>query len=218
MRFSETFFASGFIIILAVCNVHLFSADTAASLCFENAAVMNGEWWRIITHPFVHVSWYHLLLDVAAVTILWREMSLPSPLRKLFVAWWCCAGSLITAAWFSPVIDQYGLCGLSGTAHGMMFFLGLHWITTSAKADKPKRIIGIAAGIILVGVSGLKSLIEVTTGQVIFTSIHAGDFGIPIVESHLGGIIGGLAAFLLLQTGTVRLIPADKMRSDAAAD
>jgi membrane associated rhomboid family serine protease len=29
-------------------------------------AVQQGEWWRVLTHPFVHVSWYHLRLCVAA--------------------------------------------------------------------------------------------------------------------------------------------------------
>jgi len=41
-------------------------------------------------------------------------------------------------------------------------------------------------------------MIEVISGNVIFSHLHIGDLGIPIVESHLGGVIGGLIAFLTL--------------------
>src|SRR6476659_2296856 len=36
------------------------------SMVFQPVAVRSGEWWRVLTHPFVHVTWYHLLLDATA--------------------------------------------------------------------------------------------------------------------------------------------------------
>lgn len=202
-----------FIILIVVCNTHLHKADHELLLHFDKASVMNGEWWRIITHPFVHVSWYHLLLDTAAVAILWQEIRLSSVLQKLFVGCCCAAGSLLIAAWFSPEINQYGLCGLSGTAHGMMFFLGLSWIVQSFRTGTIQRT-QLAAGLILAWISGLKSVIEVISGHVMLATMHAGDLGFPIVESHLGGIIGGLIAFILIGTASRnRLISANRKAS-----
>jgi len=188
-----------FIVLLAVCNVHLFSAADASILCYNTTAITNGEWWRIISHPFVHVSWYHLILDAAAVAILWQETKLGSTLHKLFAAGCCSAGSLVVSLLMSSLIDQYGLCGLSGTAHGLMFFLGLSWIFGNSSAPERNRYIRLAAGTLLAAASGLKSVHEVSSGHVLFASLHTGNLGIPIVESHLGGIVGGLFAFLLLR-------------------
>ncbi len=188
--------AIGFIFMLAVCNLHLLTAGSAAALSFSPAAVMSGEWWRIITHPFVHVSCYHLALDAAAVAILWREIDIPSPAVKFFAACWCGAGSLVAALLFSPDIGRYGLCGLSGTAHGLMLFLGLHWIGTAETFHGHGRLIRIMGGVLLSGIVVLKSLFEVTAGHVIWVSMHGGNIGVPIVESHLGGVVGGIIGFL----------------------
>ena len=55
----------GFVLIVAICNLHLLLGRDPTSLIFDTARVADGQCWRIVTHPFVHVSWYHLLLDSA---------------------------------------------------------------------------------------------------------------------------------------------------------
>lgn len=57
-----------------------------------------------------------------------------------------------------------------------------------------------AAGIVLAGTNMLKSLGEAATGQIVLASLHTGDLVVPIVESHLGGVAGGIIGFILIRT------------------
>ena len=187
----------GFVTVIALCNLHLVIGTDPTILVFKIEKVANGDWWRIITHPFVHVSWYHLLLDCAALLLLWRELRLRSVLYKLLVAASCATASLLFSLLTSSAITQYGLCGFSGTAHGLTLFLGIYWLAEAARYEKTSRLLLSLSGMLLVMASLGKSAIEVITGNVIFSPVHMGNLGIPIVESHLGGVIGGIGAALI---------------------
>lgn len=191
---------TGLGLVLILCNLHLIQDSSPASLVYRQDLVAAGEWWRIITHLFVHVSWYHLFLDAAAVCILWHEIELENPVKKVFVALFCAVGSLLTAVWFSPHVEQYGYCGLSGMAHGLMFFLGLVWLHRAFPTKGKKRfsLPLFCGGSALVTLSGIKSIMEVASGAVILSPLHFGNLGIPIVHAHLGGVVGGLSAFIIL--------------------
>ena len=190
----------GFLCIVMVCNLHLFFGTDPTILVFATEKVAGGEWWRVITHLFVHASWYHLLLDGGAVAFLWHEIDLDSLMKKFLVAVASTAGSLLAAIWFSPYIEKFGYCGLSGLAHGLMFFLGLVWLSQSILARRQDNaVLGrLVAGSLFVLLSGGKSIVEVVSGSVIFSQLHLGNLGIPIVHAHLGGVLGGFVAFVLL--------------------
>lgn len=189
----------GFVLIVAICNVHLLLGANPTVLIFDTERVADGEWWRLATHPFVHVSWYHLLLDSAALILLWKELRLDSTLQKFLAAVYCAGGSLLFALLTSEQVLRHGLCGFSGTAHGLAFFLGLCWLAESRYRHGNSRLLLVFAGLLLSFASLGKSLFEFFSGSVIFSQMHMGELGIPIVASHLGGVIGGLtAAFVML--------------------
>lgn len=202
-KLKKTNWKLGFVLILAVCNLHLLIGTDPAALIFDPAKVAQGQWWRIMTHPFVHVSWYHLLLDAAAVTLLWRELRFSSNLLKTFAAVCCAGASLLFALLASNQVAAYGLCGFSGTAHGLAVALGLNWAVESRGHHGSRRFLFFAAGLLLVLATAVKSLLEFITGTVFLSQMHMGELGVPIVASHLGGVLGGvvcsiLAALLLL--------------------
>lgn len=178
-------------------NLHLLTGVQPTSFLFETSSVLKGEWWRIFTHPFVHVSWYHLILDSAAILLLWRELYHLSRLEKLLVSLACGAMSLIFAICFSPHIHQYGLCGFSGVAHGLTVFLGWSWLCAAMRDNPAHRRWLTAAGLTLTLATIIKSILEMISGSVVFSSLHIGELGIPIVEAHLGGVAGGCLAFCL---------------------
>src|SRR5690348_16262975 len=62
---------------LAVCiaNAPLLAGHCWQALTFQPEAVRAGQWWRLLTHPFVHITWYHLLLDGVAFFILYHSLS-----------------------------------------------------------------------------------------------------------------------------------------------
>jgi hypothetical protein len=63
---SMRFELSTLVVTIILLNLRLFSGTCPVEWIFLPARVASGEWWRVVTHPFVHVSWYHLLLDASA--------------------------------------------------------------------------------------------------------------------------------------------------------
>jgi hypothetical protein len=72
LRLELLFFA----LILAIANAPLPGGVWQQQLVFFPGSLASGEWWRLVTHPLVHVSWYHLLLDGAAFLMLYAELGL----------------------------------------------------------------------------------------------------------------------------------------------
>jgi len=153
-------------------------------LCFSISAVLAGEWWRVLTHPFVHVSWYHALLDGAAFVLLYRMIEGPRVAYCVAAG----AGSLLAAVWFWPAIGATGLCGLSGIAHGLMAVSALEMIQRGDRWGW--GCLALVAG---------KSIWEAAPGQVFFAWLHFGLLGTPVAVCHLGGVVGGLVGFCTLR-------------------
>jgi len=181
-----------FLLLIITTNLHLIGVGSGYAWIFLPSAVSDGEWWRLVTHPFVHVSWYHLALDAGAFWLLYKNLDEKKWFRKLLVAGICGGASLLTATLFSPDITKAGLCGLSGTAHGLMAYAGLEMLST--KETK-------SAGMLTFLIVFAKSLYEASTGTVIFDFMHMGLCGSPLAICHLGGVMGGIAAY-----GSIRLV------------
>lgn len=182
-----------FAVVLALANAPLLVGNWHEPLVFFPALVGAGEWWRIITHPFVHVSWYHLLLDGAAFLMLYAELRhWPSWRRLGAVA--ASAASSLAAATSSPLIASDGFCGLSGIAHGLMAISAVEMI---GRGDLWGKRVGWCALLLVVG----KVLMEAASGEVVLSLLHFGLMGVPIAACHAGGVIGGLAfAFITLHS------------------
>src|SRR5712671_432519 len=65
---------SAITLLLVVLNWPLLYGTCNQALVFLPAPVRNGEWWRVLAHPFVHVTWYHLLLDGSAFLLLYKDL------------------------------------------------------------------------------------------------------------------------------------------------
>jgi rhomboid family GlyGly-CTERM serine protease len=170
--------ATGFVALLALL------LPLRDSLCFNPSAVVAGQWWRVVTHPFVHVSWYHLLLDGAAFLLLYHGLERH---RLRYVAA-TGAGSLLASLWFWPAIGTTGLCGLSGIAHGLMAVMALELIHRGDRLGW--SCLALVAG---------KAIWEGATGHVVFEGLHSGLIGTPVAVCHFGGVIGGAIAFAMLR-------------------
>jgi membrane associated rhomboid family serine protease len=152
------------------------------------------EW---ITHPWVHQSAYHLLLDGSAFLALWGMLSGSVRHRWGLLA----AANLGSAAsvWITGTGAAGAFGGLSGIAHGLMAAIAVDWMR-----DPEKRLRKPGAGLLILVLG--KALIETATGQPFFSSLHLGDIGTPLVICHLGGILGALA---------FQLIPLQRKNSSA---
>jgi rhomboid family GlyGly-CTERM serine protease len=179
-----------FAIIIAALNAPMLLTGSSKMFAFFPSAVVTGEWWRVLTHPFAHVSAYHLLLDAAAFFILYSSLEQASWFKRVGCAAICATGSLVVPLLIDSRISEIGLCGLSGIAHGLMVVAALEMANRRGASDT-QRWIGAAC---FIGVAG-KSLLETWTGGALFQSLHPASLGIPIVASHLGGVLGGAVAY-----------------------
>ena len=52
-----------FAVLLGVLNISFLSGSFSESLIYLPEKVAQGQLYRLVSHPFVHISIYHLLLD-----------------------------------------------------------------------------------------------------------------------------------------------------------
>ena len=142
------------------------------------------EPWRWLTHPFAHVSVYHLLIDASAFLSLLHAVQ-GKPVFRLGLVIICAIGGAFGALLDPVNINLSGFGGLSGAAHGLAIYAG--WIYT--KNDLPRdRLFGWCMIALVMG----KSIWEATSGTVFLHQLHFGSIGKPITWCHLGGALAGL--------------------------
>ena len=184
---------------VVIANLPLTAGGFARELIFMPDRVIQGEWWRILTHPFVHLSPYHLLLDATAFFILYYGLIEKSLLNRASYLVGGVMGGMIASICAAPAVSTIGLCGLSGVAHGLMAVSAIEYVSvTGGQGNRTPAIIG---GLFLFLVVG-KSVIEAVTGSVVFSSMHFGNIGIPIAVCHAGGALGALLAYAVTNCGS----------------
>lgn len=171
---------------LALCSVLImFGGDNAAQwLRYDRLAIMQGEYWRLLTAHLTHLGWSHLLLNLAGLFVLWAlvgdVLSRSGWLLLLFVS----ALTISAGLWlFDPQLRWY--VGLSGVLHGILLG-GALLLTLSGSRE----------GIYLLLVTVGKLLWEQLVGPMPGSEATAG--GKVIVNAHLYGAVAGGVYVLLL--------------------
>jgi rhomboid family GlyGly-CTERM serine protease len=178
-----------FLVIIILLNLPVLFGSCFQSLIFQPAAVGAGQWWRVLTHPFVHVTWYHFLLDGSAFVCLYAGLLESRMVRRLGYMVAAVAGSLAASWAVSAPGSVQSLCGLSGIAHGLMAVSALEMVRGNPPASAERRMGWITLGLV-VG----KAAFEAISGRMFFAFLDFGLLGSPVAVSHAGGIVGGLAA------------------------
>ena len=178
--------------LLFLCNYPLVHSSVAESLIFFPDRFVSGEWYRIVLAPFAHVSWYHLGLDAAAFLMLWHGLQESRCMGRITYFAGCWAGSMLVPLAVSSQIYTLGLCGLSGIAHGLFAITALEMITSRENMTTVKLGVALIAGLLI------KVAWELFSSGEVMMAMHVGDVGVPIVSSHLGGILGGGIAFTVI--------------------
>jgi rhomboid family GlyGly-CTERM serine protease len=173
-------------LVVFLLNWTLLFGREQTAFVFVPSLVRNGEWWRVFTHPFVHVSFYHLLLDASAFFLVYSGLEEKSWVTRVGYVVASAVGSLVVSLLGSSQIASVGLCGLSGVAHGLLAISALEMMRS-----KDKMI--ARAGWITFAIIIAKSVIEAVTGSVVFDFLHFGNVGKPIAVGHAGGVLGALA-------------------------
>lgn len=179
----------GPVIVVALIMIGLAVATTPLqeAMRYERAAILEGEWWRLLTGHLTHLNWGHLLLNLAGLGLVWllfRRDYRPTEWGLIALA------SMVAIDTGFLLIDTQLVwyVGLSGVLHGLMVAGAMHWGVEDGWA---------AWGLLMLLLA--KLVYEQLVGPMPFTADAAG--GPVVVNSHLYGAIGGgtCAAFIILR-------------------
>jgi rhomboid family GlyGly-CTERM serine protease len=171
---------SRLVIIIALFAIlaYFFNDELANTLVYQHQLITQGEVWRSFSAHFFHTNGFHLLLNLAALMLLWAlhgQFYTVKNYSLLFIssALICSAGMYF----FSPDIRQY--VGLSGVLHGIFVFGAMMDVRQGDKTGY----------LLFVGV-WLKIAHEQFYGasDEVATLIDAN----VAIDAHLWGAIGGL--------------------------
>jgi rhomboid family GlyGly-CTERM serine protease len=155
-------------------------------LRYEREAVLQGEYWRLVTGHLVHGSWLHLWLNCAGLGLIAALFPDHYSTRQ-----WLLIGllSLITIdlgfVFWEPQLTWY--VGLSGVLHGALAAGAIAWWRYETKR------LALALSVIFVG----KLVWEQMHGALPLSGGMA-----VVVDAHLYGAIGGVIAGTILWMNT----------------
>ncbi len=155
-------------------------------LRYDRQAIADGQMWRLVSGHLVHLSWMHLLMNLAALLIVTLGFG-----ARLFQSWGKVFGIFVLLClaisagfWLrNPELEWY--VGLSGVLHGLVALIAAHlWPRERTAA------LLLAAGLII------KVSWEQLTGP--NTDLAATIGGAVVVDAHLYGLVAGAALALLM--------------------
>jgi rhomboid family GlyGly-CTERM serine protease len=162
-----------------------FASPVVRDALVADGRIFDGQWWRLVTGPFVHATWGHLFRDLALVAIAGVAYEGPLAAKKLHVF----AGGLILPALAVLVArDAEWYCGLSGLSHALL---------AAALSYEFMRRRGAARAVVLglCAIAAAKPIYELLTGAPAFAmSLGAGVAQVPL--AHVVGVVVGIACGL----------------------
>jgi len=149
-------------------------------LVFDRAAIIDGQWWRLMTGNWVHFSTDHLLADAIAVGVAGGLIERQERMRALWFYVAATATVGLAVFFLAPGVAEYG--GLSGVACGAVGYLALNEI----KRSNARRWVPVLVLALLMTKVGW----EYATGRALFVSAHGGMMVLPL--AHVAGLLSGL--------------------------
>ena len=160
----------------------LTGESTTLALRYERDAVLNGQYWRLLTAHLVHGSIRHVLLNLAGLGLIAALFARDFRPMQWVLIWLLSTLAIdVGFVWFEPQLEWY--VGLSGVLHGMLAAGAVMWWRTEPKP------LALALSLVLMG----KLAWEQTRGALPLS----GDLPV-VVNAHLYGAIGGLIAAVAL--------------------
>jgi len=133
-----------------------------------NPAIIDGEWWRIVSSMFLHIGYLHLLMNMLAVYFLGSAVErIFGSWRFLFIYFLSGIGGGLASFAFAETVSA-GASGAIFGLFGALLFFGLHH----------KRIFFQTMGPGLLLILGVNLVLGFTVEQI--------DMG-----AHIGGLITG---------------------------
>ncbi len=193
------------VLIVLLLVLETFGDAGRSALSFDRSQILhNWQWWRVLTGSFVHLGWYHYLLNAMGLVVL--VLLCPEALKPWIWVRRVCVIAIVMGLCllvFVPSLSNY--VGMSGVIHGL-FVLGL--MPQVLKRD----LIALGCLSYLVGKIGF----ELVAGGPVSDESALG--GRVVVESHLFGTLAAFAYGLVFRSFRgnegKRMITENKSDSD----
>lgn len=171
-------------IALIALFIALMGPEIQRELRYERSGIFAGDVWRLFTAHFVHLGWGHLLMNLAALALIWglawRTLRVSAWVVISIISMTSVSAGLLV---FNPALEWY--VGLSGMLHGL-FLAGI-----IANLTTPAHRLEIVLLLALCG----KVVWEQLYGPLPGSAAFAGG-AVVVVDAHLYGLAGGLAGVL----------------------
>jgi rhomboid family GlyGly-CTERM serine protease len=172
------------VLIVAILSIIAFGCEYligekfTLALVYQRELILQGELWRVFTGHVLHTNGFHLLLNLAALIMLWALHGRFYTIRNYCLLFlFCSICTSMGILYNNEFLTQY--VGLSGVLHGVFVFGAIMDILSKDKTGYLLFIgvwIKIAHEQIYGASSDVSSLIEASVA----------------VDAHLWGAIGGL--------------------------
>lgn len=173
---------------LSLLFIGLFLAgpDTTLALRYERGAVLDGQWWRLVTGHLVHADGAHLAWNLAGTWLVGWLFAREFTLRGWSVVLLASTAAIDAGfiAWH-PELEWY--VGFSGVLHGCMA------AALVAALAQSRDLVTILVAVLFAA----KLAWEQFAGPLPFT---AASIGLPVVhQAHTYGALGGVLGAAVLR-------------------
>jgi rhomboid family GlyGly-CTERM serine protease len=183
------------LLVCAVAAAAFFSDRIADALIFDRVAIDAGQWWRLLSGNFVHLSAAHFAIDVLALLAVGTlaEVRGERRLGPVYLVAGLATGLMLY--WQLPQFRYFG--GLSGIVSAAVTYLCL----AGACESGPRRALFAFA----LGLVALKIAVELALDDSLLTAAMEQPF-VSVPQSHLAGAAAALATYLVARTRRLRWI------------
>jgi rhomboid family GlyGly-CTERM serine protease len=175
------------IVLAGLATAAAFASPSVRDVLVADGRSFDGAWWRLVTGPFVHATWGHLVRDLALIAIAGIAYEGPLATHKLGLF---AAGIVLPPLAVLVAEDARWYCGLSGLSHALLA-AALAYEVIRRRRTARAIVLGLGA------IAASKPLYELATGEPAFAmSLGEGVVQVPLahVVGVLVGICFGLAA------------------------
>ena len=183
-----------FIVVLLVANCPLIWGGDTSAWAFYLDRVQSGEFWRVLSYPFGHVTWYHLLLDAGVFLPLYMGLEDRRKTHRLALVACAALGALLAGLLASSQLPSKGLRGLSGIAYGLMAIWAIEMMLHRDRGHTYRRLGFLFLCFVLANIAW-----ELATGTHVLDFLLFDMVGTPILICHLGGVVGAVVAYVALR-------------------
>jgi rhomboid family GlyGly-CTERM serine protease len=169
--------------------LQLGGSATLQALRYDRNALLAGQWWRLASAHLVHLDLRHAVLNALGLVLMWGLFVRDYRARQWFLILLAAAAAIDAGLWFLDT-GVLWYVGASGVLHGVM---------AAGILAELRR--GEWAGLVLAVLLVAKLAYEHWSGALPF----AGAAVPVVVNAHLYGVLGGLAAALWMKPQPLRL-------------